>query len=155
MARTYFNVIVHLVFHTKSTACVMKEEDLSRIFQYIGGIARDMTGYVYKVGGMTDHVHILTPLPVTISISDFVRTIKANTSKWIKSLDEDYKDFAWQEGYGVFSVSESSKHDVIQYIENQKSHHKKRTAIEEFLLFLEKNGYDCDAQTGIVKKRDV
>ena len=104
----------------------MKEEDLSRIFQYIGGIARDMTGYVYKVGGMTDHVHILTPLPVTISISDFVRTIKANTSKWIKSLNEDYKDFAWQEGYGVFSVSESSKHDVIQYIENQKLHHKKK-----------------------------
>jgi REP element-mobilizing transposase RayT len=103
----------------------MKEEDLSRIFQYIGGIARDMTGYVYKVGGMTDHVHILTPLPVTISISDFVRTIKANTSKWIKSLNEDYKDFAWQEGYGVFSVSESSKHDVIQYIENQNSITKK------------------------------
>ena len=132
----------------------MKDEDLSRIFQYIGGIAREVSGHMYKVGGMPDHIHLLTPLPITSSLSDFVRIIKTNSSKWIKGISEEYKRFAWQEGYGAFSVSESNKQAVIQYIEKQQEHHKIRTAEEEFIMFLEKNGYVRDSQSGVIKKRE-
>ncbi|MDO5471290.1 MAG: IS200/IS605 family transposase [Akkermansia sp.] len=154
MAHTFTNAIFHIIFHTKRNSCVMKEEDLSRIFQYIGGIAREMSGYLYKVGGRPDHIHLLTPLPITSSLSDFVRIIKTNSSKWIKGLDEAYKEFAWQEGYGAFSVSESNKHAVMQYIEKQPEHHKNRTSEEEFDMFLAKNGYIRDRQSGIIKKHE-
>ena len=132
----------------------MKDEDLSRIFQYIGGIAREVSGHMYKVGGMPDHIHLLTPLPIISSLSDFVRIIKTNSSKWIKGISEEYKRFAWQEGYGAFSVSESNKQAVIQYIEKQQEHHKIRTAEEEFIMFLEKNGYVRDSQSGVIKRRE-
>ena len=132
----------------------MKEEDLSRIFQYIGGIAKEVSGHMYKVGGMPDHIHLLAPLPITLRLSDFVRIIKTNSSKWIKGLSEEYREFSWQEGYGAFSVSESNKQAVIQYIEKQQEHHKIRTAKEEFFMFLEKNGYICDSQSGSIKKRE-
>ena len=129
----------------------MRECDLSRIFQYIGGIAREMSCFAYKVGGMSDHIHILTTLPTTLSISDFVRILKSNSSKWIKKLDKSYTGFSWQEGYGIFSVSESNKHTILQYIEKQKEHHTTRTAEEEFAIFLEKNGYGSFKQSGIIK----
>lgn len=155
MAHTYTNINVHIIFHIKNTSCVIREEDLSRVFQYIGGIIREMSGYSYKVGGMSDHVHILMSLPMVSSIAEFVRIIKSNTSRWIKSLDAYYKRFMWQEGYGAFSVSESNKHAVVQYIERQKAHHQNRTAKDEFSLFLEKNGYSRDEKTGKIKKRDI
>ena len=154
MSHSFTNVNVHIIFHIKRNSCVMKDEDLSRIFQYIGGIAREVSGHMYKVGGMPDHIHLLTPLPITSSLSDFVRIIKTNSSKWIKGISEEYKRFAWQEGYGAFSVSESNKQAVIQYIEKQQEHHKIRTAEEEFIMFLEKNGYVRDSQSGVIKRRE-
>ena len=105
MGRSYTNIIVHIIFHVKDTKSQMREEDLSQIFQYMGGIIRSSSGYAYMIGGRPDHIHILSSLPVAMSLSDFVRSIKASTSKWIKTLDPGYKDFAWQEGYGAFSVS--------------------------------------------------
>ena len=154
MAHSYTNINVHIIFHVKRKSCVMKDEDLSRIFQYIGGIGREVSGHMYKVGGMPDHIHLLTPLPIISSLSDFVRIIKTNSSKWIKGISEEYKRFAWQEGYGAFSVSESNKQAVIQYIEKQQEHHKIRTAEEEFIMFLEKNGYVRDSQSGVIKRRE-
>ena len=118
----------------------MREEDLPEVYRYIGGLIRTMSGYAYMVGGRPDHVHILASLPVGMSIADYVRAIKANTSRWIKRLDAGYHDFSWQGGYGAFSVSESMKETVIRYIANQKEHHRQHSALEEFCLFLEKNG---------------
>ncbi len=119
---------------------MMREEDLPEISRYIGGVIRSMSGHAYMVGGRPDHIHILTSLPVSVNISDFVRSIKANTSRWIKKSDSWYRDFAWQEGYGAFAVSESMKDTVIRYIANQKEHHFQHSAQEEFLRFLQKNG---------------
>ena len=118
----------------------MKEEHLSRIFHYIGGIIHALSGYVYTVGGRPDHIHILTSPPITMSLSDFVCKIKSNSSKWIKEIDAYYKHFSWQEGYGAFSVSASNTSAVIQYITNQKEHHHKYTAQEEFCHFIAKHG---------------
>lgn len=140
MSHSFSNLNVHLIFHTKSNACVMDESDLARIFRYIGGLIHALSGYAYIVGGRPDHIHILTTLPLTKSVSDFVREIKANSSRWIKSIGSKYQHFAWQEGYGVFSVSESNKDSVINYIHNQKEHHRHLSAQEEFNLFLRKHG---------------
>ena len=123
---------------------MMREEDLSRVFHYIGGVIRNMSGRTFIVGGRPDHIHVLTTLPVSISLADFVRDIKSNTTKWIKTTDLYYKDFAWQEGYGAFSVSESNKDAVVQYIENQKEHHQTHTAQVEFCSFLKKHGYSVE-----------
>ena len=124
----------------------MKEEDLTRIFHYIGGTIRAISGHVYIVGGRPDHIHILASPPVVVSLADFVRTIKANTSRWIKGLDSSYSNFSWQEGYAAFSVSASRKVNVIHYISNQEIHHRKQTTLEEFHQFLEKNGFRLNKQ---------
>ena len=118
----------------------MKEIDLPRIFRYIGGIIKTLDGYPYMIGGIPDHIHILTSIPPQFSVSDFVRSIKASSSKWIKSLDSTYHFFAWQEGYGAFSVSKSNINDVMDYISNQKQHHRTYTTQEEFKQFLLKHG---------------
>ena len=123
----------------------MREEDLSRIFHYIGGIIRALSAHVYMVGGRPDHIHILASLPVSLSLSDYVRKIKSNSSKWMKTLGENYKDFSWQEGYGAFSVSESMKEAVTTYIDNQAKHHQKYTTHEELALFMKKYGIHHDS----------
>ena len=86
-------------------------------------------------------MHILATLPCTMTLADFVRTIMAGASKWIKGIDSDYKGFVWQEGYGAFSVSQSNVDIVIKYILNQKEHHKRLTTQEEFQQFLRKHGF--------------
>ena len=122
----------------------MKEDDLPQIFSYMGGIIRGVSGFAYTIGGCPDHIHILTTLPLTMTLPDFVRTIKAGSSKWIKQRSSDYRDFAWQEGDGAFTVSESIKQNVIDYISNQKLHHQRCSAYSEFIHFLEKNGISTD-----------
>ena len=144
MGNSFTNINVHLIFHTKSQGSTMREEDLPRIFRYIGGVIRTMSGCAFIVGGRPDHIHVLTTLPVQITLADFVRDLKSNTTKWIKGIDSCYKDFAWQNGYGAFSVSESNKDSVVQYIEGQKEHHQKHTAQEEFCKFLKKHGYSVE-----------
>lgn len=144
MGRSYTNTIVHIIFHIKSSANPIKEEDLSEVFRYIGGIIRSLSGFAYVVGGRPDHIHILASQPTTMSLSDLLREIKAHTSKWIKGLNPEYKNFSWQEGYGAFSVSESKKQAVIRYINNQKEHHQVYSAHEEFVYFLKKNGLSTD-----------
>ncbi|MBQ7022284.1 MAG: IS200/IS605 family transposase [Akkermansia sp.] len=140
MGNSYINVNIHIIFHIKSTGSIMREEDLPEIFRYIGGLIRELSGYAYQVGGRPDHIHILTSLPVTITLSDLVRAIKSNTSRWLKTLHPCYRTVSWQEGYGAFSVSASNKQAVIDYISNQKEHHNKLSTQEEFMVFLKKHG---------------
>ena len=142
MGNSFANIYAHLIFHTKAGGLTMKEDDLPRIFRYIGGVIRGMSGHALVVGGRPDHIHVLTLMPVTIGLADFVRDIKSNSTKWIKNIDPAYKDFAWQEGYGAFSVSESNKEAVIRYIERQKEHHKAHSMQDEYCSFLKKHGVE-------------
>lgn len=144
MASTLVKIDVHLIFHVKSTGIKMHEDDLPRIFAYISGIINGVGGLPIEVGGRPDHVHILTSLPKTMSLSDFVRAIKADSSRWIKRLDDKYAQFAWQEGYGAFSVSPSLIEKTVNYIRGQEEHHKKRSFQEEYRLFLEAYGIQYD-----------
>ena len=128
---------MHIVFHTKSTSITMREEDLSRVFDYIGGVIRNINGVSIQVGGRPDHIHILASMPKTMSLAEFVRTIKSNSSKWIKTLDGYYEPFMWQKGYGAFSVSASVLDKTTKYIKNQKARHRSRTFVDEYKQFLD------------------
>ena len=137
MASSLVKIDVHLIFHVKTTSVNIKEADLNRVFAYIGGIIKTIEGIPFCVGGRPDHVHILASLPKSMSVVDFVRTIKINSSKWIKNIDEKYKFFAWQDGYGAFSVSSSLLEKTVVYIQKQEEHHQKRTFEEEYKMFLD------------------
>ena len=121
-----------------------RDEDLPQIFRYIGGIINGLGGIPIEIGGTTNHVHILTSLPKSMALIDFVREIKAYSSKWLKQLDDHYMPFAWQDGYGAFSVSPSLLDKTVQYIRKQEEHHKTRSFNEEYRLFLEAYGIDYD-----------
>ena len=144
MANTLVKNDIHLVFHVKSTGIVMRTADLPRIFAYIGGIIKNIGGIPIEIGGVANHVHILTSLPKTIALADFVRTIKANSSKWMKSLNNYYRYFSWQEGYGAFSVSPSLLQKTIRYIRGQEIHHRKTSFQDEYKRFLNAYGIQYD-----------
>ena len=137
MANTYLKLYVHCIFHVKTTSVAVQKQDLNRLFAYIATTARNIGADYVEVGGMRDHIHILTVLPKTISISEFVKTLKAESSRWIKTLAPMYMNFSWQSGYGAFSVSPSLKDKTVSYIKNQEKHHTKRTFQEEYKLFLQ------------------
>ena len=122
----------------------MHSDDLERIFQYIAGIIRGLDGIAIEVGGISDHVHILASLPKTMKLIDFVRTIKSESSKWIKKLGGEYLKFSWQDGYGAFSVSSSLLNITASYIRNQSEHHRTKTFIEEYKAILEEYGISYD-----------
>ncbi len=142
MASSLVKIDVHLIFHVKTTSVNIKEVDLNRVFAYIGGIIKTNEGIPFCVGGRPDHIHILASLSKSMSIVDFVRIIKINSSKWIKTIDEKYKFFAWQDGYGAFSVSPSLIEKTVNYIQKQEEHHQKRTFEEEYKLFLDAYGVE-------------
>ena len=106
MASTLVKIVIHLIFHVKSTGVRMREADLPHIFAYIGGIINNVSGIPIEIGGRPDHVHILASLPKTMALADFARAIKANSSRRIKDINGYYAQFAWQERvWGVFSKS--------------------------------------------------
>jgi REP element-mobilizing transposase RayT len=111
------------------------------LFAYIFGIAKNLRVEILAAGGTANHVHLLIALQAKRSISDVVRDLKANSSRW---MSEKFGDFAWQEGFGAFSVSPSQAKTVKEYIRNQERHHRKRNFEEEFVLLLNKSGVDYD-----------
>ena len=115
----------------------MDSDDLPRIFEYIGGILKGIGSVPITVGGMSNHIHLLSSLPSTMSIADMMRTVKAKSSKWIKSLSPAYIAFAWQDGYAAFSVSPSILEKTVDYIKNQEYHHIGRSFADELKIFLD------------------
>jgi len=137
VAQTCGNVVVHLIFSTKLRRPLIVPDIRSDVFAYLGGIVRELRSTALIVNGTSDHVHMLIRIRPALSIAEIARIVKANSSGWIRK--KGHKEFAWQVGYGVFSVSESSVPAVTKYIASQEEHHKKRSFQEEFLAFLKKN----------------
>ena len=145
MANTYVQNDIHVIFHTKVKTTNILADDLLRLHRYIGGIVKGMGAVLIEVGGMPDHVHLLCSLPKTIALADFVRTVKAESSRWIKTINPHfYGAFAWQDGYAAFSVSASVVQKTVEYIRNQQEHHKVRTFLDEYKLFLKAYGVEYD-----------
>lgn len=137
MAHKYPNILIHLVFSTKNRRDLIPNELRLALWKYLAGIGRNLKIPVLAVGGTANHVHVLIALPPDVSAAKAVQVLKANSSRWI---GEHQIDFAWQEGYGAFSVSASHLPVVVKYIQNQPQHHAKRSFEEEFLAMLGKTG---------------
>ena len=142
MAHTASNLVVHLIFSTKRRRPLIKPEIRADLFAYLGGIVRELNGTAIIINGTSDHVHMLARLRPVHSVAVVMRIVKANSSRWARHKWN--VPFAWQTGYGSFTVSESNVSAVSRYIANQEEHHKKRSFQEEFVAFLKKNKVTYD-----------
>ena len=144
MPQSLSKIYLHIVFHIKTTSPQIDESHLERVHSYIGQLVNSTGCSVIRVGGIGDHVHVLCLLSRNETVSHLVEEIKRNSSRWIKTLGQEYECFAWQGGYAVFSVSESLINKTIEYVINQKEHHKKLSFKEEYIQFLKLYNIDYD-----------
>jgi len=141
MSHSHVQNHIHLVFSTKNREKLISRELQPRLWAYVAGICKNQNMLAFAVGGIDNHIHVLFRLPPTLSLARAVTLIKSNSSKWIR---EKGIKFAWQEGYGAFSVSSSNLDAVIRYINNQEAHHCKFTFEQEFISLLEKHNIPFD-----------
>ena len=144
MTQSLSKVILHIVFSTRNREPWLDSDVRPRMHAYLATICRDLGAEFVKVGGVADHVHIVTTLPRTVSQAQIIEQMKTASSKWIKTLEARYHGFFWQGGYGIFSVSPGQLDAVSQYIGTQQEHHRTRSFQEEYREFLHKHGVDFD-----------
>jgi putative transposase len=137
MSHTHSSVRVHCIFSTKERRKIIPANMQPRLWGYIGATATKLGMKTFAVGGIEDHAHALIALPPTMMLSEAMQKIKANSSRW---MGEQGIEFAWQEGYGAFSVSISRMDETIAYIQNQREHHKKKSFEEEWAEILKRHG---------------
>ncbi len=122
--------LMHFAFSTKERRPLIKPEMQPRIWEFMGGIARENGAVALAIGGIEDHVHLLLSLSANTSIAKVMQEVKAGSSKFMHETFT--RDFAWQDGYGAFSIGASQREHTIAYIANQREHHKRRPFEEEF-----------------------
>jgi REP element-mobilizing transposase RayT len=144
MSHTYSNLLSDVVFSTKERQPLIDAELKPRLLGYMNGIVDETGGKVLSLNAMPDHLHMLWEMPPTSSMSDSMRVLKTNSSRWVHETWNSRKRFAWQTGYAAFSVSRSNVPAVANYIEAQEQHHRKRTFQEEFIELLVKHGVPYD-----------
>lgn len=141
VSHTHICNLVHCVFSTKRRDDLIP--DPPRLWQYVGGIARQKNVLLLAAGGTANHLHLLLSLPPTVRLSKTIQEIKGNTSRWVNGLAPP---FAWQQGYGAFSVSQSQRKAVIDYIDGQPEHHVKWTFEQEYIALVKKSGISYDGR---------
>ena len=146
MAHSYVCVYVHLVFSTKDRRPLIPEDKHRLLCKYLAGIARNYSTKALAIGGMPDHLHILLSLSPEMSVAKTLNVLKSSSSKWMKAYS---RHFAWQEGYAAFSVSTSALSAVVEYINRQAEHHKRRDFDREYLALLKKHGVQYDPAWGL------
>jgi putative transposase len=143
MSSTHASLHIHVIFSTKHRRPILEAEWRSRLHAYLSGAVRNVEAAPVAIGGTADHVHLLLGLKPTHRVSDVMREIKRGSSNWLNNAF-DVRGFAWQSGYGAFSVSPSALDSVARYIAQQELHHRRRTFDEEYLKFLNKSGVVFD-----------
>jgi putative transposase len=143
MGHSYSRNHIHLVFSTKERRNTIPKEWQSRLWAYLGGICENYEMIPVAIGGTENHVHVLFHLPAKLPLAKAVQILKANSSRW---MGEQGIRFAWQEGYGAFSVSSSNLDKVARYVRNQEAHHCKISFEDEFRALLKKHGLDYDPE---------
>jgi putative transposase len=144
MGQSLVKNYMHIVFSTKHRQPLIQPPYEAELHSYLGGICKNLECQPIKIGGYTDHVHILCMLSKKIALMKLVEDVKSHSSKWIKTLDESLQDFYWQDGYGAFSVNPSETGKVISYIGNQHEHHSYKSYQDEFRAFLKKYNVEYD-----------
>ena len=136
MANTYTQIHLHIIFAVKYRDGVIMNSWKDELYKYITGIVQNNKHKLIAINGMSDHIHLLIGFRPIQSLSDLLQDVKGNSSKWINERKFVRDKFEWQEGYGAFSYGKSQIKSVINYIENQEEHHKKKTFREEYIEFL-------------------
>lgn len=136
MPQSLSKLYVHIVFHVKNNLLKIRDEEKKELYAYMSAIIKDNESIPIIINGVGDHVHILCIMSKNIAMAKLVEEIKRHSSRWIKTKSSYYNTFAWQGGYGAFSVSPSVLNKTIKYIEKQEEHHKKQDIKKELTLFL-------------------
>ena len=139
------HLLYHIVFSTKERRPLLQDDNFrDSIWRYMAGIASNLEGHALRVGGYFDHAHLLLRIPAKIAVADFVRQLKASTSKHINEERDSTLKFHWQDGYGAFTVSRSKVDAVVAYIDRQMQHHRKRTFQDKYLKMLADHEVEYD-----------
>lgn len=144
MPHSYSSLPVHVVFGTKDRARYLDPVLRPQLFAYMGGIVRELHGAARIINRIDDHAHALLSLPADLSVSECLRVVKTNSSRWVHEKFPDREKFGWQTWFGAFAVSASNESAVVQYIQDQEQHHRKMTFEEEFKVLLQKHGIAFD-----------
>jgi REP element-mobilizing transposase RayT len=144
MAHTYTSLLIHVIFSTSGRTPFPCDAIRLDVHAYLGGILRELDAIPIAIGGTADHVHLLTRLPANLALADCLRIVKTNSSRWVKERWPQQRKFAWQGGYGAFSVSESRRAAVIRYIRDQAQHHRRISFQDEFLALLKNHRVEVD-----------
>jgi putative transposase len=144
MSHTHTSLNYHIVFGTKGRAQSIGPDMRDDVSRYLGGIIKSENGLPLEIGAVADHVHLLVRLPPTVALANLLRTLKANSSKWLNDTRFPRRTFAWQDGYAAFTVSQSQLGRVAAYVRNQDEHHRKMTFREELIALFERNGVSYD-----------
>ena len=146
MGNSYISLYVHAVFRTKDSQPFLRPDVREQLYPYLGGIARAGKMKSLAIGGVADHVHMLLSLPADVSVSSAMQTLKTASSRWIHETFPRLSVFAWQEGYGAFSIGVSQVDTTKAYIASQAEHHRQTTFMDEYKVFLEKHGIPYENQ---------
>ncbi|MEO8870791.1 MAG: IS200/IS605 family transposase [Granulicella sp.] len=137
-------VLVHVIFSTKNRIPVLDKSVRPTLYAYLATVARSAKCDCYRVGGVADHVHLAIRLSRTTNVAELVEQLKSSSSKWLKTQSPELSKFAWQRGYGAFSVGPADLKALIRYIDTQETHHRNRSFEEELRAFLQKYGVEFD-----------
>jgi REP-associated tyrosine transposase len=144
MSQSLSKVIIHIIFSTKDREGWLDGDVRPRMHGYIATICRDLHAEALRVGGVADHIHLVTTLPRIVSQPEMIEAIKTTSSKWIKGFNAKYRGFYWQRGYGVFSTSPTHIDDLLDYVSRQEEHHRSRTFQDEYRDFLRRYNIEFD-----------
>jgi REP element-mobilizing transposase RayT len=144
MAGTFTNLLYHIVFTTKQREPLILQPVRDELYAYIGGIVRGEGGSLLEIGGMPDHVHLVVRFKAEPSLATMVKTVKAKSSGWLNKLPKRPGRFAWQTGYGAFTVSVSQLPAVLKYVQDQQVDHQQQTLQDEFRALLDRHGIEYE-----------
>ncbi|HMG14208.1 MAG TPA: IS200/IS605 family transposase [Saprospiraceae bacterium] len=138
MSQSHVLNYMHITFSTKNREHLIQVSHENDLHAYLGGVCNKLECLPIKIGGYTDHIHILCLLSKKIALMKFIEQLKSHSSKWMKLRDKSLKNFYWQDGYGAFSINPTEVDTVMKYISNQHEHHKNISFQDEFRAFLKK-----------------
>ena len=141
---TYKQIYYQIVFGTKYRQPTINEAHCEELYKYVWGIVKNNRCKLYRINGMSDHIHIFSDLHPSICLSDFIKNIKVGSSLWMKESGKFPEFEGWQGGYGAFTYNIRERDMIINYVKNQKEHHRKETFYDEFKRLLTENGVEFD-----------
>jgi len=146
MSQSLSKLYIHIIFHVKHLSVKIRKQENNELYAYIGSIIKDNESIPVIINGVDDHIYILCIMSKNIALAKLVEEIKRHSSRWIKTKGSYYQKFAWQGGYGGFSVSPSLHDKTKRYIQNQEKHHQKMNFKEEYLMFLKEYKVDYNEE---------